>query len=135
MAVFNWKPEYSVGVAEIDKQHMVLIDMINELYDAMSQGKGQDVLKSILSKLTNYTITHFGWEEKNMSNYNYPESFDHKDAHKVFIAKVTDLNTKFTAGSTFITIEVGNFLKDWLLNHILKTDKKFGAFLNQNGLK
>ena len=134
MAIFSWKPDYSVKVAEIDRQHMDLVKMTNDLFEAMSLGKGQDVLRPILSKLATYAITHFGYEETLMKKYNYPEDADHKGEHQNFIAKVDELNKKLASGQSFITMEVGNFLKDWLLNHISKVDKKFGSYLNEQGV-
>jgi hemerythrin len=35
MAFIDWKPEYSVGHAEIDQQHRKLVEIINSLYEAM----------------------------------------------------------------------------------------------------
>jgi hemerythrin len=46
-----WKPEYSVGVSELDQQHKGLVAMMNELHDAMMQGKGSEVLGGILKRL------------------------------------------------------------------------------------
>ena len=134
MAIIAWNPAYSVKVAEIDKQHQELVKMLNELFEAMSKGKGQDVLKPILTKMANYTVTHFGYEEKLMGQHQYPESPDHKAQHVAFIAKVTELMNKVKSGNTMITMEVGNFLKEWLVKHIGGTDKKFGAYLNTKGV-
>jgi len=33
-----------------------------------------------------------------------------------------------------ITLEVMNFLKDWLSHHILSVDKKYAPFLNEKGI-
>lgn len=44
MTYITWNNELSVGNAFIDKDHHKLIDFINELHDAMAQGKGKDVL-------------------------------------------------------------------------------------------
>ena len=43
MALINWNDSFSVNVAVIDQQHKKLVDMINDLNDAMKQGKGKDV--------------------------------------------------------------------------------------------
>ncbi|MGI6102630.1 MAG: hypothetical protein ACOYET_09155 [Bacillota bacterium] len=41
MALIQWSDELSVGVRELDAQHQRLIQMINELNEAMLQGKAR----------------------------------------------------------------------------------------------
>ena len=36
MGLIKWDDSYSVHIVEIDKQHQKLVDMLNELNDAMS---------------------------------------------------------------------------------------------------
>jgi hemerythrin len=44
MSIIQWDESFSVNVAEIDKQHQRLLEMINELYDAMRQGRGKVII-------------------------------------------------------------------------------------------
>lgn len=44
MAFINWSDKLSVGVQQMDMQHKRLVELINELYEAMNSGKGNDVL-------------------------------------------------------------------------------------------
>ena len=64
MALMVWDNSFSVNVKEIDAQHQKLIALINDLHDAMKTGKAKDVLGKILSDLTDYTVYHFGNEER-----------------------------------------------------------------------
>ena len=66
MAFFNWEDRFSVGIAEIDMQHQKLVQMLNELYDAMKAGKGNDVLGKVLNGMIQYTASHFATEERYM---------------------------------------------------------------------
>ena len=125
MALFNWNDSYSVNIKEIDSQHKILIGLINELHDGMKVGKGKDILKKILDELVKYTVFHFDHEEKLFISYNYPESFLHKRAHSDLIQQVTSLKEKYDNGKTVLSMDVMNFLKDWLGSHILGTDKKY----------
>ncbi len=43
MALIDWDKSLSVNVEEIDQQHKKLIAMINELNEAMRNGKGKEV--------------------------------------------------------------------------------------------
>ena len=62
MALIQWSDELSDGVRELDAQHQRLIQMINELNDAMLQGKGKDALSEVIAGLHQYARTHFASE-------------------------------------------------------------------------
>jgi len=135
MEMFKWDDSYKVGVAEIDDQHKRLVGYVNELFDAMKSGKGKDVLGKILSSLINYTRVHFQTEEGLMMKHSYPEYTAHKKEHDALTDKVVALNKDFAEGKMVMTVDVGTFLKDWLVNHIQKTDKKYTQFFNAKGVK
>lgn len=135
MALIEWDSSLSVNVSIIDNEHKKLISVMNELNDAMSEGKSKDVLGKILSDLAGYTVSHFKTEERYFSKYGYPEEAGHKDEHDQFVQKVSDLKSKFDGGRVFLSIEIMNFLRDWLKNHIQGSDKKYTEFFNSQGLK
>lgn len=135
MALISWSNMLSTGVAEQDTQHKKLIDLINQLNDAMQAGHSADVLGKVLSDLVNYTVFHFGYEEKLMAQHKYEDTPAHKAEHAKFVQTAGDLKKKFDAGNAVISVEIMNFLRDWLTNHIMKTDKKFGQALNKLGVK
>jgi hemerythrin len=135
MAIMQWDTSLSVGVAEIDAQHQKLIAMINDLDDAMRQGKGKDIVGKIINELIAYTRSHFATEEKYFAQFAYPETDAHKAEHVVFTKKVGEFKAGFDKGSLGLTIQVMTFLSDWLRNHIKVVDKKYGPFFNSKGLK
>lgn len=134
MALLNWKDEYSVNIKEIDTQHKKLIEMINQLHDAMKEQRGKEALKPVLQQLITYCGTHFAVEEKLMLAHAYPEFNEHRDKHLKMTQKVRALQEDVNSGKASITIEVMNFLKDWLDKHILGTDKKYSPYLNSKGV-
>jgi hemerythrin len=134
MALMEWNPTLSVKVQQFDDQHQQLLAMINELHDAMIAGKGNEVLGKTLDGLISYTTTHFADEENMMAVYDYPDAVAHKVEHENLIRQVTELQQKFNSGATVMTINVLMFLRDWLMDHIHVTDKKYGAFLNTKGV-
>lgn len=135
MTFFTWNENMSVGILQLDIQHKNLINMINNLYDAMSTGKGKEILPNILKEMSAYAVSHFSTEEKFMQQYGYPEYETHKKEHELFVKKVQEFNREFAKGNISITLNVANFLKTWLSNHIQNTDKKYGPFLNEKGVK
>ncbi|MBP7654369.1 bacteriohemerythrin, partial [Candidatus Dependentiae bacterium] len=130
----QWNSGLSVNIKEIDAQHKRLVDMVNKLHGSMKSGAAVNVLKDILNDLIQYTATHFATEEKFMNQYQYPEFKGHKEIHDKLVEQALEVKKSFDSGKGVVTIDLMNFLKDWLVNHIMKTDKKLGAFLNKKGV-
>jgi len=135
MPLIKWNDSFSVNIVEIDLQHQKLVSLINDLNQAMLQGMGKVALTNILNELVAYTVNHFGTEEKYFAQYKYPDSDSHKKEHLAFVEKVASFKKDFDSGKLGLSIEVMQFLSDWLQNHIKGTDKKYGPFFNTKGLK
>ncbi len=134
MALINWNDNYSVKVYGIDAQHKKLVTIINELHDKMKEGKGKEVVGKLLSELVDYTVFHFSFEEKLLTNNNYPELKTHAKQHSDLIVQVKDFLKKLESGNSILALELMSFLKKWLVEHILDSDKKYSAFLNEKGI-
>ena len=134
MPFIKWKTEYSVGVFEIDNQHKKLVGLINKLFDAMKQGKANDVLGQIITELLFYAQTHFQTEEKYFDLFNYKETEEHKLIHRSFVDEMKEFKAGFDSGKITLSLDVFNFLKKWLDEHILGEDKKYEDCFKQNGL-
>ena len=134
VALFAWSEKYSPNIQEIDDQHKKLIGMIVQLNDAMRQGKGKQVLGDVLGNLIQYTRSHFAAEERLLKANGYPEYDEHKAKHEKMTRKVADIYREYQDGKATITLEVMNFLENWLDKHIMGTDKKYGPFLKSKGI-
>jgi hemerythrin len=130
----EWTTILGVGVSEIDDQHKKLIALINKLHDAMRAGQGKQVLEQTLQELADYTVYHFETEEKYMQQFKYPGYLKHKAAHAAFVKKVTDFQKDFAGNRLNVTLDLMNFLRDWVNNHIRETDKQYSALFNEKGL-
>lgn len=135
MAFLNWNDNLNIGILQIDVQHKNLVNMLNQLYEAMSSGKGREVIEKIVKEMAGYTISHFGTEEKLMQQHGYPEYPQHKKEHELFVQKVQEFSSEIQKGNLIISSNVANFLKEWLIKHIQGTDKKYGHFLKEKGVK
>jgi hemerythrin len=135
MGKFVWSEEYSVSVNKFDEHHKKLIGYINELHEAMQVGQGKETLGKIMDGLIVYTQNHFKAEEELMLKFNYPGYLAHQKEHERLTTTALDLQEKFSKGQVALSITTINFLKDWLTNHILVTDKKYGPFFNRLGEK
>lgn len=135
MALIEWQSSYSVDVKEIDDQHKRLVEMINNLHQAMADRKAKEVLGDIIQGLVDYTQTHFSTEEKYFKQFGYEDTEEHIKQHENFVKKVSDFKEGFDSGRLMLSIDVINFLKDWLINHINGTDQKYTDFMHNNGIQ
>jgi hemerythrin-like metal-binding protein len=135
MALINWHPSFSINIEEIDKQHQLLVKMINDLYDAMNAGKEKAILEKMIGRLNVYAAMHFAKEEHYFDMFGYPETESHKKEHSDFEEKVLKFENDFNDGSQNLSAEIVNFLGDWLVGHIKGSDKKYALFLNERGIQ
>lgn len=129
--LIKWSDKLATSIPEIDKQHKELVRLVNLLYRAMRLQKGKSEVSAILKDLTKYTVYHFGFEEKQFDKYGYPEGPQHKTHHKTLVQQVSAFQAEFNAGKATVTMELMDFLTDWLKNHILKTDMAYAPFLKE----
>jgi hemerythrin-like metal-binding protein len=106
MAYFQWSDDLSVGNKHIDSDHKKLLDLCNNLHDAMAQGKGKDVLGKTLGELIQYTKEHFKREEEEMRRINYSNTVAHRQEHDKLIQDVLKLQKEFGEGNAFLTVQV-----------------------------
>lgn len=133
MAVIGWKSIYETGIVALDNEHRGLIQEINRLYEAVRDKQGEAVLVDILTMLEKYTVDHFQHEEKLMKEYHYPDLVEHQKIHQELIDEIQEFKKKNTSGTEDLARELLTFLRVWVLEHILKIDKEYGAFLESRG--
>jgi len=132
--LLRWSDSLSVGIDSIDSQHKILVDLINELHKKMKSGATREAVGGALGKLIDYTGSHFQYEEKLFVKYGYAEQANHKIVHKKLVSQVVEFQAQFKNGGKDVSIELMEFLKDWLLNHIKKTDMQYSSFLRGKGV-
>ena len=135
MALIEWTEEMSVKIPSIDKQHKVLIGLINKLDDAVKQNKGNQVLDGIIKELVRYTQAHFIYEEAMFTANGYPQSDSHKKAHGKLFQKVEKFKNVANEGRPEIYDELLEFLNYWLYHHILKEDMAYSQHLVEKGVE
>ena len=126
---FKWKKDFSVGIKELDDQHKSFFDILNRLGEVAGGNKGMEVVGPVLRELIEYSRHHFTEEENWLKIIGYPGLQYQKQQHEFFISQVTDLQDRYSKGDANIPLSTVEFLRDWLLSHILETDKKYGTFM------
>ena len=134
MALFEWTQEHSVSVLRFDADHKKLFSLVNDLNDAMAEGRGRYVVTRVLQDLAGYAQRHFAAEEAAMRRANFAGIEEHIAEHRDLTEKVEKYYDEYSATSDGIPIDVLFFLRDWLQHHILDTDRKYVTALNQAGI-
>jgi hemerythrin len=133
--MFVWEDKYSVGISIIDEQHKNLFGIINKTIYAKEHGDNTEELTQVLEEMTQYALEHFEAEEAYMIMFNYPEYEYHNEEHYGFIAKTAAYFDRVVNGDYHISNELLGYLKQWLVNHIQSTDRKYIDCFKRNGLK
>ncbi|MEY3787657.1 MAG: hypothetical protein RLZ75_1864 [Pseudomonadota bacterium] len=134
MTILNWNKLFVLGIESIDNQHKYLVDLANQLDEAVAIGTDHHTLIKIINDLVNYTVLHFQHEEQLMitANYNLTLYNEHKAEHQKFVEKMIQIQREVQIDSSSIANGLMDYVINWLYHHILNTDKKMALSLINN---
>lgn len=126
-------PDLHTGNVLIDTEHRELLDAINNLMDACSQGKGKEELTKTLTFLNNYVVKHFADEEKLQVQSRYPNYQPHKKFHETYKADMQALARELaTDGYSIAFLGKLNQKVAIIINHIKQEDKRLATHIKAN---
>lgn len=131
--MFIWEEKYSIHIAMIDEQHKTLFKIANTIYNELQKDSHSfDTIIALILEMIDYTKYHFNTEEEMMVKYQYPDLEDHKNQHNRFVDYIDSLSfIDIDENQDHLLRDMVDFLSNWILNHISKTDLKFGNFINE----
>ncbi len=130
----EWDKSLETGIDEIDEQHKYFVKILNEINIRLNN-KDKGLLLEMLYFMDKYAHWHFSSEEKYMKKYNYPDYLKHHAEHERFYNYTKETIIEAKRGlDEHLEYSVNKYLIDWLINHIMGTDKKFANFLRDNNL-
>jgi len=128
--MYEFKDEFRTGIELIDKEHEKLFEITNRAYETLIDEfipDKYDYIVEILDELKDYTVTHFQHEEEYMMSIRYKKLISQKAEHDEFIEKISSFDlTNLDENQKDAIIEILDFLADWLIHHILESDKLIG---------
>jgi len=130
--LINWSDVMSVKNAEMDADHKRLVNLINELYEAMWMDQAQPVIQKCLDSLKQYVCYHFHAEEELMAKSSFPGLKDHQAVHLQFIGNLAEMEKLWQEGDLGVLEQLMDMLQGWLVDHIMKIDMQYSAFLRKN---
>ena len=134
-----WCKDFNVGVSEIDKQHMALIEIVNNLIESVSNNENRlEIIVGAITKMSLYATKHFTFEEQLMQKYSYAAFSLQQEQHKQFRIKIINVSNEVTACEKSVPlellVEITTYLQNWWLNHILEFDMQYKEFFNKKGI-
>ena len=131
MAYFEWADDMVIDEGPIDEDHIKLVNLVNELHTATSEGRGQEVIEKVMNELITYTKEHLQREEQIMESLHFPNLERHKAGHAKFAEQLRVLHGKHESGSITVASQLSAVLRDWLSLHIRRSDKEIKVFLQK----
>jgi len=135
MALITWGPRLETGLAIIDSQHKRLVDIINQLNDALEAGRSDEMMGAIFDELVAYTETHFSIEEKLMASHDYEYIEEHRTEHRAFTNQIRMDRDNFSVGVWKYEERLKDYLRGWLVSHIAASDQGYVPTLKEAGVE
>ena len=132
MALFDWDESFELGIRQFDEHHRYLVGLLNEVHASYMDRAGNAALGGIIDRLVGYMQHHFAVEEQWMASQNYQGLLTHRREHYEFTVRVSTFQKDFHEGKQQLSGEILSFLKEWLFDHILKTDADYGRFAKES---
>jgi hemerythrin-like metal-binding protein len=135
MTFIAWNDRLSVDIASMDSEHKELIAILNDLYRDIDSGAARNAISETLNRLTRYTEHHFLHEEQLFTRSTYPDAEMHKRQHAAMVGWLEDCHDRYDSGRlSGLSLEIVNYLKDWLFDHILGSDRNYIQHLHAAGI-
>lgn len=129
----SWSSKIETGIKKFDDQHKELVRLLNKFYTAVNEGRSKTVLGEVLNELANYTVYHFQSEEDAFRQFNFPDKDEHIRIHKDLVNQVLKVIKDFESGKDVVSINLLQFLKEWVVKHIMGDDMKYGRYFKEIG--
>jgi len=124
-----WNSEYASGNAELDGQHMELVSIVNSLLErVLAEGDALE-LNSRFNDVYHIVEDHFNDEEAVLRSSGYPDVDEHVARHKELLQKCAGLLQQDAETSVSPVQMLQCIIHDLVLNHMVKEDGKYVAFL------
>ncbi len=134
LQLVDWQDAYRISVQTMDSQHRRLFELAGSVLSTMN-GRAKLVdTAGAFDRLIEFARHHFREEEALLEQYEYSDLEVHGRQHEKLIAEITDMRLTLEDGNGMNNQRFRDFFGEWLINHILSEDMKYGPFLNSRGV-
>ncbi len=138
--MIQWESQYELGIKSIDDQHKKLIEITGHLSELLTNAtNGEDIydeMVAIIESLTQYTISHFQFEEALFHRYDYPSKEAHIEEHNKLISEISALDLRaIDEDQVAYGKKILKFLITWVFKHISGSDFLYRDLMIKNGVQ
>ena len=128
MSLLQWKDQFALGVASMDKEHRDLVDAMNRVFELDQQQAGKQTVDGAIQRLMQLTVKHFQDEERHMEAIGFPDLQRHARIHADMLRQVGEHYAAFQKGDGRVAKSFFDFLVHWLAAHICHIDRKYADY-------
>jgi hemerythrin len=126
-----WRSQFSVGNDLIDSDHQYLLEVINRA-EVCLKAANAVALTSVLDELANYGKSHFEREEIVAKAVGYPKADLLHLSHTALVEQLKQFREEMGSNWTQAdTAKFTTFLRDWLIQHVIKEDMLMKPWLTK----
>ena len=126
--LYSWSAKLALGVPQVDEDHRLFIDILNELWAATVCGLPGEQVAGTARHLVAYAIRHFSAEERFFREVGYPGYAEHRQQHVWYVGRLRAA----ASGPRDSAAEALGFMRDWLFGHIAGADRRYVAWTQAN---
>jgi len=136
----EWTKDLAVGIETIDLQHRELFRRINGLLAAIKEQRCRTEIDGTIQFLDDYARFHFAEEEQRMQDAGYDGLADHRKHHATYLKNIQELKEfasqpRISGMSYELSVTTNQVIVDWIVDHIMKIDRKFGEFVENQKVR
>lgn len=135
--MIEWEEKLKLGVDLIDEQHKMLIQALQDIYEACARGEGLKKLEETTQFIAWYVEKHFKEEERLQEKIGYPHYGEHKIIHEKYRQEVSLMLEEFKKNELTIKklSQMINYLLKMIKIHIRQEDSQIAAFIKNNAIE
>lgn len=134
--MIRWNKAYETGISVIDHQNKELVGAINEFYKCIFTECIHNNVEVYIRKMIMTSVKLFSFEKGLFDTHEFydEEKNSHLDDHDIFLKMLTDTLQKLKIGDFLATYKLADFLRNWMVEHMMNADRKFADFVSQNNI-
>lgn len=124
----EWKSDYSVGIPEIDDQHIHLFGTAKSLLQLYRTDGASEQFFSGMQELFEIADHHFRYEESMLKDLKYPQLDEHCQSHRDLSKTIRSFEQRLLEDQQDLSEEMQQTLNNWLVSHLLREDGKYKRY-------
>lgn len=113
-----------IHIQELELQHEYLFSLMLKLEKSIINNQANEAIAGILEELEKYTQYHFVAENNYAKQFGAQLTDQHQDEHKQFTVMVNEIKQTMDESHLKSSLVMLDFLRNWLREHIKKTDEQ-----------